>query len=1312
MRMAVTLLRKAGYSVAIATAVAFSCSAPAATLGLPDTPLFLAGGAQPNLIMAIDDSGSMDFEVLLPANDGAAWWRLMAWGTCTSVNNNSFVGCINNADGTSDIPAVGKLNFNNSGESSFNIPSDRDPNNDLQVWRKFVYLFPNGYDDADTSARRRLADNGGHYAIPPIPAYAWSRSSDINAAYFNPAETYDPWVDTDDYTFGNSSPTAARFDPVFGDGVTINLTQDRVGTGSVAPGTSCGNVNAGVEDNHYFRVYRGMTLPAGTCMRRAGESVWETIGSNNCQVGIVGRCDTSLRNIFGQTVSTIATDTSVAIRYYPATFYLKSTTALPDGYGYNRAADTSGRAPDNTALNRYEIKRDNFASQAQYDQAIQNFANWFTYYRKRHQALRAGLGLSFSDIEGIRVDGFTINNRQDVTMGSLDDQAVKRALYRKFYTEWVRSGGTPNRSAVARMISNFKRTDNNAPVTASCQKNFGMLFTDGFSNSPGDGDGISGVYDNVDGNQPAPYKDNYTGSLADAVMSAYLNPLRTDTGFPLGNVGVSIRCPTNGTNVGPLDCNRNLHMNFFAVTLNTRGLQFNPDADPAQDPFTTAPTWPTTFPPRHPSAVDDLWHATLNGRGKLLNARSPKDISRQLSSVLASVVEKQSSAASAAVNAGTITVNSLIYQARFDASDWTGQLLSYGIDPKTGKIDTGTVRDAAGRIPAADSRNIVTLNSEGQAVDFKWINLQTDTTRVAQLDPDSDATEAERILNYVRGDATNEGIGAGQYRQRDSLLGDIVNSAPLYVGAPPFRYRDSLESAPYSAFVTAKKNRPAMTYVGANDGMLHAFYADGGNRGTEAFAYIPGAVFPKLRALASPSYGHQFYVDGSPGMGDAFIDGKWRSVLVGGLNKGGQGVYAIDITDSNSLGRDDVMWEFTDADDVDLGYTYSQPTVVKLRDGKWYAVFGNGYNSRLADGRASTTGSAVLFIVDLGTGEGRKIDTGEGYAQRGEPGNASDQAIAYDNGLATPALIDANGDSVVESAYAGDLYGNLWKFDLSSTDPDDWAVAFGGQPLFKARNDAGQLQPITARPEVARGPGGNGFMVLFGTGKYLELDDKRDDPEFVQSFYGIVDNRIAAVTYTDQRASVLTKQEILVEQFEPRTGPDGTTINNEIRVTTDNPLGANQGWYMDLLSPNGYENEKQVTGAQVRGNRVIFTTLTPETDICGFGGTSWLMELDFRDGSRLEQSPFDLDANGEFNDKDNATTDLNDGQGAQPYPPGGIRRKLEGIMAPPIITTGTFGTEGRPVQYKYMPASSGNIVVIIENPGEDSTGRQSWRQIR
>jgi type IV pilus assembly protein PilY1 len=1336
MRMALKLLRKAGYSVTIAAAVAFSSTTPAAPLGLPDAPLYLASAVPPNLIMAIDDSGSMDFEVLFPGNDGSAWWRSGNSGTCGTTDNNSFIGCVANSAGSEDIPFAGRLNFNNSGNSS-------------AVWKKFSYLFPNGFNNSDTSARRRLGDaTNDHFAIPPLPSLAWSRAPDHNTAYFDPEAVYEPWVNGGGYVFTDATPTATRFDPVFEPTVTTNLTQDIAGVGNVDPAAACTNAALPARgDNWYFRVYSGMVLPPGTCFRSElndNTGNWQVVRDQGvgCRVGSNNECFTRDNNSGGGTnrTLTLPTNTRVAIRYYPATFYLPASRALPTTYSSYNQPPIAGVAPNGTALNGYQIKPGHFSDAAQYQQAIQNFANWFQYYRKRHQALRAGLGQSFSDVTGLRIDGFTINNAANasVTMRSIDTAANRNSLYTSFYRDWVRSGGTPNRTAVARMISEFRRTDRNAPVTSACQRNFGMLFTDGFTNAPAANDGITGVYGNEDGSSGSPYSDSYSGSLADAVMSAYANPLRTD--FDPGKLNLPPGCPSNGgPYTGPLDCNANLHMNFFAVTLGTRGLLFNPDvAEPniyPPYPPGIAPAWPTTFPARHPSAVDDLWHATINGRGKLLNARSPQDISKKMREVLGEIKGQTSTAAAASVNSGSISSTTRVFQAKFNSDGWTGQLLAYSLNRTNGELQS-PVWEASRGIPAPSVRKIYTRKSTGENVEFKWTELQDDATRVEQLDPASDPTRAQAMINYLRGDTSNEGTGPTNFRRRreenrTNVLGDIVSSGPLFVGIPLFRYPDSMEDQPYSAFVDANANRPGMVYVGANDGMLHAFYSDGANEGREAFAFIPSPVFSRLRNLSSQSYTHEYFVDGSPSVGDAFFDGAWHTVLAGGLNKGGQGIYAIDITDPRTVNENSLLWEFTDQNDPDLGFTFSQPTIVKLRDGKWYVVFGNGYNSTLPDGSASTTGNAVLFLVDLETGVGRKIDTGVGYGER--PSNT----IPYDNGLATPSLVDVNGDRVIDYAYAGDLYGNMWKFDLTSSSPASWNVAFGGTPLFRARDSGGNAQPITVRPEVARGPQGNGVVVLFGTGKYLEPGDRLRTPVAPQSFYGIVDRNDPV----GNRTSALLQQSIL---FEGPISADSTraydsryevrvTSNNQLEVDANNEL-VSKGWYIDLVSPDGYEGEKQVSNPAVRNGAVIFTTIIPNSDPCGSGGQGWLMELDLLDGSRLDVTPFDLTGDGLFNNRDDIIVDLPEGDagnGGTGQDSGGNNvgngnggsgtasssglKVTDGFpTAPGIIDNGEFGEQGRgrAVQYKYLPSSSGAIRRIVENPRPGAMGRQSWRQIR
>ena len=770
-RMSATL-RKIVYRATVtlssaAGALLLALPACAAPLALSDTPLFLANAAKPNVVLAVDDSTSMDYELMLSGNEGAAWWRRdnVATGTCTTATASSFTGCT--SDGSGDVPsAPGVLNYNHNGSTD-------------SPWKKFVALFPNECDRAHNTHKRRTFCTSQH-AIPPVSAFAWARSPDYNRIYFDPQFTYRPWPDGGGFTFANSPPTAARFDPVFGTASdAVDLTRDLAGHRAVDPSVSCESSGARGPSGWHFRVYKGMPLPRGTCVQRdrAGSS-WTELSTDSV-VAAAGLLRDGRR---------------FNIRYFPATFYLRSAAGLPADYGYT-ATPLNGKAPDGSAMLGYEIKRGNFATSAQYNAAIQNFANWFTYYRKRHLALRAGLGGAFEGFTASRLGGFTINNRQRVTMRDLAVSTDRSHVYKDFYENFVRIGGTPNDKAVRHLIAQFRRSDANAPITLACQRNVGVLFTDGFTRDSQSDKTVG----NVDGDQGAPYADTVSHTMADKVMDAYLEPLRTGTGFAAGQVPVPAACSVSPVNPR-LDCNKNLHMNFFAVTLGTRGTVFDPD-NPV-DPYVTTPAWPTSFPSRHTNSVDDIWHATVNGRGRMLNASDPDDIRHRFTEVLNTVTTLASSAASAAVNSGRVSSTTRVYQTRFSTTNWTGQVFSFPVndDGSLGSLEW----DAGQQVPAASSRRLITVDSSGNAIPLRWDRL--DATRKQELDPSSDG-RGEQRLNYLRGDASQEKSRGGTFRSRPSRLGDIVGSSPVFVGAPPFFYPESLESASYAAFRSRQASR-------------------------------------------------------------------------------------------------------------------------------------------------------------------------------------------------------------------------------------------------------------------------------------------------------------------------------------------------------------------------------------------------------------------------------------------------------------------------------------------------------------------------
>jgi len=797
------------------------------------------------------------------------------------------------------------------------------------------------------------------------------------------------------------------------------------------------------------------------------------------------------------------------------------------------------------------------------------------------------------------------------------------------------------------------------------------------------------------------------------------------------------------------------------MVTHTVGLGVFGTLDPATDlPALTAgtTTWPQPCDTCVGENLDDLWHTAVNSRGEFFSAADPDTFADSLSSILRTIVDRNSSAASVALNSGSITSDSHLYQAKFNTSNWSGQLLSIPINTD-GTIPLkadGTAAedwDAAVLLDAQDpdSRKIATYKPSAAGagspgIPFRWPAnplspgaSELDLSQVAALNtnpatpglPDVPTPRGSERLDYLRGEAVSD------FRTRTSRLGDSVYSSPAFVGAPLARYPDNWGGEPetggaaYSAFKLSKAGRAPIVYVGANDGMLHAFDADDGS---ERFAYVPASVFKNLNKLTDPAYNHRFYVDGSPIVGDAFFGGAWHTVLVGGLRGGGQGIYALDITDPPATTDTEVgiaakvLWEFTDADDpttstkiegdADLGYSYSDPNIVRMHNGKWAAVFGSGYNNTdtVNDISVSATGNAVLYIVDIADGSLiAKLDTKEGSAQ--DPTGSS-----RPNGLATPAPIDANGDHIVDYIYAGDLFGNLWKFDVTSLDDTQWKVAFGPtanpDPLFTAcagmSCTSSNHQPITTRPQVGRHPTlPNGFLVYFGTGKYFESGDASPTGQTNQSFYGIWDKNQTTLAAFDR--GKLVDREILEEVVQGfDSNGDGTNDSTyELRVTekdSDDPIdwSTDLGWYMDLVDPDDSQNhgEKQVTDSILRNGRIIFTTLIPSEDPCDFGGTGWLMELGAETGGPLEDAPFDLNGDGLFNQED--YVDL-DGDGVGDVPPSG-KKSTEGIIARPGVGAGTGTDDDK--EYKFSSGSTGNIERTVENAGAGYTGRTSWRELK
>ena len=437
------------------------------------------------------------------------------------------------------------------------------------------------------------------------------------------------------------------------------------------------------------------------------------------------------------------------------------------------------------------------------------------------------------------------------------------------------------------------------------------------------------------------------------------------------------------------------------------------------------------------------------------------------------------------------------------------------------------------------TRKVIT-SVDGSQANFLWPNLPAE--QKTALDPSAN-NDGSDILDYIRGDRSNE-HPSGSLRARYTVLGDIIHSNPTYVGPPS----DGLTQSGYASFAEQKKDRDPLIYVGSNDGMLHVFDAATGD---EVYAYIPSMIIGGLDQLVGRPYTHFYGVDGKITVKDAKV-GSWKTVLVGGLGAGGKGWFALDVTE-DTLGNNIVMWELDASSDDDLGYSYSQAVITQLNDGNWYAVFGNGYSS--------VRGQAVLYIVRLSDGNVKKIPVG----------NASADSP---NGLSSPSLIDRDRDGKADIAYAGDIDGNLWKFDLTSSSRGDWDDAYNNKPL----HDGDPSRPILEAPDATLHPR-RGYLVFFATGKLLEKDDIPESS--VQAMYGIWDLRGDDPPTADA-------QDLHVQTLSGDLEYVSGDISEVVQTFTPDPgeidWDSKDGWIVEL--PAGY---KSLTPVTLRGGRVKAT---------------------------------------------------------------------------------------------------------------------------
>lgn len=978
------------------------------------------------------------------------------------------------------------------------------------------------------------------------------RSSSYNPLYYNPAITYRPWANADGSLWADSNPLAARYHPARGGPGTLNLTTN-------------------VTQN----------------------ALW--VYTNNAGSAWGAWADRS---------------------YYPATYARFLGGAVWNAANYQRVEIKVANAPftGDGRENRTDVGC--VAGSCSYTAEIQNFANWFTYYRSRHLAAAAGVGRAFaSQSEKMRV-GFGAINKSGTSVDGVANTEVVMSGVRQFsgadrtsffntlYGSSWEPWGTPLRWALDNAGQYFSRSDNRGPwgkipgtndasSHLACRQSYTILMTDGYWNGAAaetagaqadtdstGGPTILGPSGSFTFDAVTPFRDGRGNTLADVAMYYWKRDLR-DT---LDNL-----VPTSTINPAFWQ-----HMVTFGIGFGVAGT-VSPST--AFDALANSPAininWPN--PTGGTAQVDDLLHAAINSRGGFFSAREPDVFASELSGVLQEIVARSLASNGVSASATRRDTSFLVYVPEFDSADWTGDVKAYNLNSDgslasvawsvSAKFNSGSPVDHSSRdiyvaLPSGSSYALspFTVSGLGGATSAE-AHLGIVASDIAAYGTGITVSE---VIDYVRGSHANEGANGGPLRNRLRAFGDIIGSKPEVIRANSFGYEtlpaaegggsDDSIFGTYAHFLKQKRAKDPVLFVGSNDGMLHAFDATE-TGGDLLFSVMPNGSLGLVKELPKKTYAHHFGVDGSPAQFDVRLGGSWKTILLTPMGAGGRSVFALDVTDAgSSFSMSSFLWEFKNAN---LGYTLGDPKAAYYRGNQWYVTVPNG--------AGANDHQARLFFLDPSDG------SIEHNVVLGSSGTASDP-----NGLMSAVPVDSDFDGRADTVYAADLHGNVWKVVISAAGVP--TVAYGG-PFYVAKDASGNRQPITGSLSAAVHHL-SGQMVFFGTGKYFEVGDNTvSSTPPMETFYGVWDNG-ASVGGRSQ----LTQQSITGEIM--TTDGLARTMSN-VAVDWNNE----KGWYVDLAVGSTKIGERFVGQPKVQLGRVFFTTYTPKGDACQPGGENRLYAL-------------------------------------------------------------------------------------------------------
>jgi outer membrane protein assembly factor BamB len=787
-----------------------------------------------------------------------------------------------------------------------------------------------------------------------------------------------------------------------------------------------------------------------------------------------------------------------------------------------------------------------------YTSQRQNFANWFSFHRRKELSVRYYLG-KLLDCIGCGWVGLYSFNRSLIAPVCLIDNTQsdfnqnKKALLEKIYT-YKSYGDSPLRQCYQE-IGNYLDTQSHSIIGQQspfqqnmegdrCRLAYVVVFTDGQYNGAtpniGNRDCDGGTNDTLfDGSY---YSDPYENTFADVIMYYY----EQDLALEIPNI-------TNS---------EASHQHLIPLIIHFSSTDL-PDTCKNCPP--NCPQWPKPIPGSKETIID-LFHASINGRGLFFNADNPNALGIIIEKISSYIQDRQTVVSSATFSGQSIQKQSRLIETSYYSGDWTGDIKAYDIDSYTSLQHIP--KWSAKKVLARQTERIIITYDGQSGIPFR----------------------ADRMDSSNVSDHTIQNI----YNQP---LGDIVHASPVI--------------------------HDNVLWIAANDGMVHAFDMETGN---EKMAYIPQLLWPRLHLLEKKDKEHHYYIDGNLYV----YKQNGLQLMAGSLGRGGKGLFCINIGEDHSQNMP--MWEYAPLNDSDLGYIQQVYIVNSNYNNKPVAIFGNGYN---CDNK-----QAYLYILDALTGKPLKCDGQDISKGIALPTSGSD------NGLSTPALVDIDSNQTVDLIYAGDLQGNLWKFDCQSTNPNQWRVFYEDEydshsrPLFQAISKNGQAQPIIMRPEVIRHCDGQfmGYIILMGTGKYLEQQDIQD--KSTQSIYCIWDwsdywqhqrnINISTVrhTYLGSFNSVMQNH---TEIRKPDHTPSNVTLQkrnlfqatNTIQSMNWDPTAAQSyiGWFMDM-NPG----ERVIVPFTYLGENLFITnTYIPDNSPCQNGGVSHVYMINACNGQSLTE---------------------------------------------------------------------------------------------